>query len=71
MADLERVFAPNILWLLGHSVLAEAVAAVGTPEQAEDEYQLLRPYAGRIPNLAMVARPAVSLWLGHAGRPRR
>jgi DNA-binding SARP family transcriptional activator len=64
MADPEGVFAPNVAWLLGHSVLAEAVAAVGTPEQAARQYQVLRPYAGRIPNLAMVARPAVSLWLG-------
>ncbi len=63
MADPGRVFAQNVAWLLGHSVLAEAVAAVGTPHQAEREYGALLPYAGRIPNLAMVARPAVSLWL--------
>ena len=73
--DPDRLFAPNILWLLGHSVLAEVVAAVGTPEQAEGEYRLLRPYAGRIPSLAMVARPAVSLWLAmlaaRAGRSDR
>ncbi|MGO9344734.1 MAG: ATP-binding protein [Acidimicrobiales bacterium] len=63
MTDREPAFPQDIAWLLGHSVLAEAVAAVGSPEQAEREYKTLLPYAGRIPNLAMVARPAVSLWL--------
>ncbi|MFZ0665424.1 MAG: BTAD domain-containing putative transcriptional regulator [Acidimicrobiales bacterium] len=63
IAKRESVFPQDVAWLLGHSVLAEAVAAVGTPEQAGLEYKMLFPYAGRIPNLAMVARPAVSLWL--------
>jgi hypothetical protein len=63
MAEGESVFPQDIAWLLGHSVLAEAVAGVGSREQAEREYKTLLPYAGRIPNLAMVARPAVSLWL--------
>jgi hypothetical protein len=73
MVDPTRTFPPNVAWLLGHSALAEAVAAVGTTEQAEREYRALLPYAGRIPNLAMVARPVVSLWLAllavRAGRP--
>jgi hypothetical protein len=72
MAKGEPVFPRDIAWLIGHSVLAEAVSAVGTPEQAEREYETLLPYAGRIPNLAMVARPAVSLWLAMlVGRAER
>ena len=71
MTDPDRLFAPNILWLLGHSVLAEVVAAVGTPEQAE----------GRVPAAPALCRshsqpgdggPTSSeLVARHAGRPRR
>src|SRR4029077_10416118 len=63
MADPHGVFPENVLWLVGHSVLAEAVAAVGAPDQAAREYDVLLPHAGRVPCLANVARPAISFWL--------
>jgi hypothetical protein len=63
MADPEKAFPENIVWLFGHSVLAEAVAAVGTAEQAAREYALLAPYAGRVPCTGPVARPSISLAL--------
>ncbi|MGD0593539.1 MAG: BTAD domain-containing putative transcriptional regulator [Acidimicrobiales bacterium] len=69
MSDPAKAFPENVAWLLGHSVLAEAVAAVGTAAQAAREYPLLEPYAGRVPCLGNVARPGVSLALaGLAGR---
>lgn len=75
MADPESCFARNLAWLLSHSVLAEAVACVGSRQHAAREYQLLAPYAGRIPSILSVARPGVNLWLAllaaHAGRPDR
>ena len=71
MAEGESVFPQDIAWLLGHSVLAEAVAGVGTREQAEREYKTLLPYAGRIPNLAMVATAGGQLVAGHAGSARQ
>jgi DNA-binding SARP family transcriptional activator len=67
--------ARDLAWLSAQSVLAEAVAAVGTPEQAAIEYEVLEPFAGRIPSLVNVARPGVHLWLGAlaslAGWPER
>jgi hypothetical protein len=63
MSDPGNAFPNNVVWLLGHSVLAEAVAAVGTAEQAAREYPLLAPYVGRVPCLSNIARPAVSLSL--------
>jgi hypothetical protein len=75
MVDPSTAFPDNVVWLLGHSVLAEAVAAVGTAEQAAREYPLLAPYAGRVPCLGNVARPAISLSLAvlavRAGWPER
>jgi len=72
MTDAASVFPRDLVWMTGHSVLAEAVAAVGTPEQAAQEYALLAPYAGRIPCVFNVARPGVNHWLGalaaHANR---
>ncbi len=43
--------------------LGEAVAAVGTAEQAAAEYRLLAPYAGRIPCLGNITRPSITLVL--------
>jgi hypothetical protein len=63
MGQGEAIFPVNIAWLLGHSVLGEAVADVGTPEQARREYAILEPYAGRVPCVAGVARPGINLWL--------
>jgi hypothetical protein len=75
MTDPSTVFPENVVWLLGHSVLAEAVAVGGTAEQAAREYPLLAPYAGRVPCLGNIARPAISLWLAmlavRAGWPER
>jgi DNA-binding SARP family transcriptional activator/tetratricopeptide (TPR) repeat protein len=62
-ADPASAFPQNLVWLVGHSLLAEAVAAVGTPEQAAREYELLAIFNGRVPCLANVARPAVALSL--------
>jgi DNA-binding SARP family transcriptional activator len=64
MVDPARAFPLDIVWLAAHSVLAEAVATVGTADQAADEYEVLAPYAGRVPCLFNVARPGVDLWLG-------
>jgi DNA-binding SARP family transcriptional activator len=63
MVDPAKAFPQNLAWLFGHSVLAEAVAEVGTAEQAAREYALLAPYAGRVPSTGHVARPSVSLAL--------
>jgi len=75
MAEPSTAFPENVVWLLGHSALAEAVAAVGTAEQAAREYPLLAPYAGRVPCLGNIARPATCLWLAmlavRAGWPER
>jgi DNA-binding SARP family transcriptional activator len=64
MVDPVRAFPQDVVWLAAHSVLAEAVAAVGSADQAAEEYEVLEPYAGRVPCLFMVARPGVDLWLG-------
>jgi DNA-binding SARP family transcriptional activator len=63
MAGPARVFPETITWLLSHSVLAEVVAEAGTRQQAEREYAMLLPYAGRMPNFLGIVRPAVNLWL--------
>lgn len=57
--DPRSVFERNVAWLLAHSVLAEAVGLVGTPDQAAAEYEVLLPYEGRLPCLVNVARPSV------------
>jgi DNA-binding SARP family transcriptional activator len=72
MLDPSRAFRRNVAWLIGHSVLAEAVVLAGTEEQAAQEYALLAPYAGRVPCLWNIARPTVSLALaGLAARSGR
>ena len=63
MADLEKAFPQDVAWLLAHSVLGEAVAAVGTADQAAREYRLLEPYVGRIPCLGNITRPSTTLVL--------
>jgi DNA-binding SARP family transcriptional activator len=75
MTDPSTAFPDNVAWLLGHSILAEAVATVGTAEQAASEYPLLAPYAERVPCLGNIARPAIALSLAmlavRAGWPGR
>lgn len=63
LAD-EPVGPPDILWLVGQSLVAEAVGQLGTAEEAARWYTVLAPYAGRIPCLVNVARPGVHHWLG-------
>lgn len=64
MYDIDATVPRNISWLVTHSLLAEAIGMVGTEEQAKVEYEILAPYEGRIPSIGIIARPAVSLWLG-------
>ena len=62
-ADASDAFPNDFTWLLGHSFLGEAVAAVGTAKQAAREYGVLAPYAGRVPFVGPIIRPSVSLEL--------
>jgi hypothetical protein len=65
----------DIVWLLGHCALAEAVATVGTPDQAVRQYAVLEPFEGRVPCLGSLTWPPVSLWLARlaerSGRSER
>ncbi len=60
MVDSANVFPNDPLWLFGHASLGEAVASVGTPEQAAEEYARLAPYAGRIPYVGVCTTMSVS-----------
>ena len=51
-------------WLLAVTLLAEAVARVGTPEQADILREVLTPYATRLPSVGSQVWPCVSLQLG-------
>ncbi len=62
MVDLTNAF-PDVTWLLAHSALGEAIAAVGTAEQAASEFRLLAPYVGRVPCLGNITRPSITLAL--------
>ncbi len=63
MAEGESVFPQDIAWLLGHSVLAEAVAGVGTASrQSANTRPCFHTPAG-FPIWRWLRRPAVSLWL--------
>jgi tetratricopeptide (TPR) repeat protein len=64
MADPPNTFPEDFLWLMSHAQLGEAVAVMGTAEQAEHEYELLAPYADRIPSILSLALPSISLCLG-------
>jgi hypothetical protein len=63
-AARESAVPVNLAWMLTHSVLAEAIALVGTAEQAMAEYDVLIPYEGWIPCLGIISRPSISHWLG-------
>jgi len=63
MADPAGSGPSDIVWLVGQSLRAEAVAALGTTGQATRMYETLAPYAGRIPCLVNAARPGVDMWL--------
>jgi tetratricopeptide (TPR) repeat protein len=73
MVDPTTVFPRDGLWLTGRALLAEAVAVVGNAEQADREYEILAPYAGRLPSNGTVCMWSVSLGLATlaapAGRP--
>lgn len=60
MVDSSSVFPNDPVWLFGHAALGEAVASVGTPEQAAEEYARLAPYAGRIPYVGVCTTMSVS-----------
>ncbi len=64
MTDPARAFPQDVAWLLAHSVLGEAIAVVGTVDQAARHYRLLEPYVGRIPCLGNITRPSVTVVLG-------
>ena len=49
IADPEKAFPDDGIWLTAHTDLAETVATVGTADQAAVEYAILAPYAGRVP----------------------
>jgi hypothetical protein len=51
------------VWLLGHSCLGEAVAVVGTPEQALRQYRVLSPYEDRMTFMGTAAHHAIVLTL--------
>jgi hypothetical protein len=61
MGDGSDPFPYDLTWLLGHSLLGEAVALVGTPEQAAREYELLSPYADRFPCVGNITSHSVAL----------
>ncbi len=75
MADSSNVFPYDPLWLFGHTSLGEAVACVGTPEQAAEEYARLAPYADRIPYVGVCTTMSVNRVLAtlaaRAGQPER
>jgi len=51
------------VWLLGQSCLGEAVAVVGTPEQALRQYRVLSPYEDRMTFMGTAAHHAIVLTL--------
>jgi hypothetical protein len=61
MADGSDPFPYDLVWLQGQSLLAEAVAVVGTPEQAARQYEVLAPYADRIPCIGNVTGHSIEL----------
>jgi tetratricopeptide (TPR) repeat protein len=65
MADSSKVFPYDPIWLFGHTSLGEAVACVGTPEQAAEEYARLAPYADRIPYVGVCTAMSVNRVLGN------
>ena len=63
LRDESDPFPKDLVWLPGHSFVGEVVGAVGTPAQARHEYEVLAPYAGRVPFAGNVAFPGVDLRL--------
>ena len=51
----------DLLWLVGESFLAEAISRVGTAEEAERQYLVLLPYAGRFPTVGAMIHRSVTL----------
>ena len=71
MVDSANAFPYDPLWLFGHTYLGEAVASVGTPEQAAEEYARLVPYADRIPYVGVCTTMSVNHVLAILASARR
>jgi class 3 adenylate cyclase len=53
----------DFLWLMAQSFLADAIAQVGTAEQAVAQYEVLAPYHGRLPCSGANVLPSCTLYL--------
>lgn len=64
MIDPALAFPNDFVWLLAQGLIGEAVSLVGTAEQAARQYELLLPFADRMPSVGIAVRPPITLWLG-------
>jgi len=56
LADAADPFPYDRVWIVAESFLAEAVSAVGTPEQAARQYEVIKALAGRLPCISTYVR---------------